>query len=197
VTRAVAGLAVVCVAAALLTIAGHNPGRWLRDRWYAARGTLTPVADVKATADPAAAVLADYLPGFAVDGTQDQAWATTWLGGGSTGSACAPIRRGARAALILTLPERTTVRAVEVASGLPAADPTRVLQWRPVRLQLTFDDGSCQSVGLPDTAGFQRHELHAVSTARVRVDIAAAASPLSGSDTRVALGEIRLLRRPG
>ncbi len=196
-TRLVAVVAVVAVLGGLFTLAGHNPAGWLRDRWYALRGTLTPVTEVTARADPARTVIDDYLPGFAVDNTTDQAWATTWGGGGSPATACGPITRGARAALILTLPQKTTLRGVEVAAGLPAADPQRVLQWRPRMLQLTFDDDSCQRVALADKDGLQRGSLRPVPTTTVRVEIAAAAPPRSGAGTRVALGEVRLLRRPG
>jgi hypothetical protein len=85
---------------------------------------------------------------------------------------------------------------VDVAAGLPANDPQRVLQWRPRLLQLTYDDGSCQRVELADEDGLQRRRLPPVSTTTVRVEIATAVRPQSGADTHVAIGEVRLLRRP-
>jgi len=197
VTRVLAGVAAVAMGGSLLSLAGHNPAGWLREQWYAVRGTLEPVPEVTARADPAHAVVAGYLPGFAVDGTLDQAWATTWSGGGATGAACGPIPNGGRAALVLTLPERVTLRGVEVAPGLPAEDPQRVLQWRPRLLQLTYADGSCERVELADSGELRKHRVRAVSTTTVRVEIAAAAPPRSGRDGGVAIGEIRLLCRPG
>lgn len=196
VTRVLAGVAVIAVGGGLLSLAGHNPAGWLREQWYAVRGTLEPVPEVTAKADPDRTV-EGYLPGFAVDNTKDQAWATTWGGGGAAGTTCGPIPRGGSAALILTLPRAVTLRGVEVTAGLPADDPQRVLQQRPRRLQLTFDDGTCQRVELADEAGVQVRRLRPVSTTTVRVEIAATAPPRSGADPRVAIGEIRLLRRPG
>ena len=196
--RVIAGLLTVVAVGGMLAIVGQNPVGWAQQRWYAARGTLEPVTGLTATASSAKGASADYPPGHATDGPVSTAWGTEWRGGGSDEPGCGvPIRRGGRATLLLTLPQQTTLRGVDIASGLPKTDRARLLQWRPTALRLTFDDGTCQVVRVDDTDGLQRRPLTSVDSAVVRVDITTAARPASGKASRVAVAEVRLLRRPG
>jgi len=196
VARVVVALVLVGLVSALLVVAGRNPITWARARWADLRGTLTPVSDVTASADPGQAVLREYQPRWAVDNVLDRAWATTWRGGGSDSRACGPIQGGGTATLRLALPDRTQLRAIEVAAGLPKDDPLRPLQWRPRMLELRFADGTCERVPLADRPEAQRVKIKLVTTDAVAVAVAAAYPPKSGQGNRVAISEIRLLRRP-
>ena len=65
---------------------------------------------------------------------------------------------GADSALVVTLPAPAELAKIEVQPGLPEGDG-RAGQYHPTRLELQYDDGTCDQLDLEAAAGVQEHRL--------------------------------------
>jgi hypothetical protein len=98
-------------------------------------------------------------------------------------------------ALLLSVPEQVTLRAIKVQTGLTTPDRTQ--QWVPTALDLSFSDNTCQRISLKNTASPQTVHIHPVRTSGVRIVIVAADSPRAGGAVPLAaITETALLVRP-
>ena len=157
--------AVVALIGGLLFVVGSNPVRWVKDRIGDLRGSLSEVQLTVASEPPDAQVLG-YPVEYVVD-KQETAWATTWRPPGTAGSCVPPgvaAPAGSMGTLLLVLSEPTTVRALEIAAGLPESDqrrPAPVPAEDPgahlLRRHLPADSGRRRSGAATDPAGSDRH----------------------------------------
>jgi hypothetical protein len=122
----------VGVIVGLLYLTGNNPIRWTKDRIADMKGSVVEVSGVQAATEPAA----EQLPLYPADAALDRlatAWASQWRPPGDAG-ACIPPGvtppAGSLGSLVLTLPQATTVRSLEIVSG-PPDEQQRPHQYRP------------------------------------------------------------------
>jgi hypothetical protein len=200
VMRVFALIAGVGLLAGSFGLTGVNPIRGTRGLWTKVFPRDKQLSGLTAAADPDLEA-GEFPPPYAVDGDPESAWAAEWLQSPDDGpaEACADEETtgGADSSLVVTLPEATKLSMIAVQGGLEAGDSDRTKQWQPTRLELRFDDGSCEEMALDDKAGLQEHRLDGKPTARqVRITIVDAAQPRdqSAPTTKVAIGEVRLFR---
>lgn len=146
----IAVLVPVLVVGGLVAV-GQHPVRWGQERWWDLRGTTVQMTGLTARTNPPEASARDSDPASLVDGTQ-QAWSEPW-NPPAEGTTCGGA--SATGTAVLTFAP-TRVRAIEVNAGLPAANPDRLLQFRPQAVGVRFDSGPCRSFTLADTADAQR-----------------------------------------
>ncbi|HET6954573.1 MAG TPA: zinc ribbon domain-containing protein [Acidimicrobiales bacterium] len=201
VMRVLALVAGVGIMAGSLGLVGVNPIRGARGLWDKYFPRYEAIGELQAAADPPQAVDPDFPPGFAVDRDPQSAWAAQWRtpDDADPPEACPeePSGGGADAALIITLPEPTAVGKISVQANLPADTPSRAGFHQPTRLEVRFDDGTCEKVELADKAGFQSHRIDGPQTSTVRIAVIDARPPRDQalSQEQVAIGEIRLYRQ--
>jgi hypothetical protein len=200
VMRVLALVAGVGLLAGSFGLTGVNPLRSGRELWTKVFPRDKQLGELTAAAEPDLEA-GQFPPQYAVDGDPDTVWAADWLRepGTDPDPACEgdPTSGGADSALLVTLPEATKLSMISVQGGFKAGDPDRSTQWQPTRLELRFDDGSCEEVGLDDKAGFQEHRLDDEPVTRqVRITIIDAAAPRdqAAPTNKVAIGEVRLYR---
>lgn len=190
--------AVVALIGGLLFVVGNNPVRWVKDRIGDLRGSLSEVA-LTVASEPPDAQVPGYPVEYVVD-RQETAWATTWRPPGTAGSCVPPgvaAPAGSMGTLLLVLSAPTTVRALEIAAGLPESDQRRPHQYRPKTLELTFSDGTCRQVAVADDPALQQIPLDPIVTDQIRVSIVDVWPPLPDNPMDlVAITEIRVLARP-
>jgi hypothetical protein len=198
VLRWVAVLATLGLGAGAAGLAGINPVSGARSLWERFFPRDERVTEVTAATSPEETERPDFAAGAAVDGAPDTAWAAGWTlaADDPAADACGdlPTGGGGDAALVLNLPAATELSRLEVQPGLPAGDPDRPNQWRPTRLELRYEDGSCEEIELRDEPGSQEHDIEAEETTSVRVVVLDAAPPTSGDGDLVSIGELRLYR---
>jgi len=182
----------------LLYLTGANPVRWARDRIADIKGSVVEVQGVQAASEPAA----EQLPVYPADQALDRlatAWASQWRAPGDAG-ACIPPGvappAGSLGSLVLTLPQATTVRSLEVVAG-PPDEQQRPHQYRPKTFELTFSDGSCRQVAVADVATPQSIALAPITTEQIRVAVTDVYPPESDSVVDVySITEIWVMARP-
>jgi ribosomal protein L40E len=193
-------LAVLGGAAILLGsvgLTGYNPITGARNLWDRFFPRYERIDELQAVASPAGIEDADFPARSAVDGDPNTEWAAVWtsqtdaavedcLGGENIG--------GADSALVVTLPAPAELTKIEVQPGLPEGDADRAGQYHPTRLELQYDDGTCEQLDLEAAAGVQEHRLDGPETTTVRVIILDAAPPADAtlSVRKIGLGELRL-----
>jgi zinc-ribbon domain len=201
VLRVFAVLAGVGLMAGAFGLVGLNPVSGARSLWDRFFPRYETIGELQAVAEPGEAVDADFPPGAAVDRDPATAWATPWEvdPAGDPPRACAdePGTGGAESALLVTLPERTAVGKLSIQPNLPGDDANRAAFGSPTRVELRFDDGSCEDVELKAEAGFQDHRIDGPETTTVRIAVLDAAPPRDPalSQGQVAIGEVRLYRQ--
>ena len=86
---------------------------------------------------------------------------------------------------------------LSIQPNLPGDDANRAAFGSPTRVELRFDDGSCEDVELKAEAGFQDHRIDGPETTTVRIAVLDAAPPRDPalSQGQVAIGEVRLYRQ--
>lgn len=197
VRRYVAAVAALALVFVYFRVVGRDPVGWVQRIVDSVRGTLVGVPSVSVAADPADAVVPHFPPRAAIDGRSDTAWSTVLASGKyPAGPPCATV--GQQAALLLSIPAETTVRAIDIRAGLDVPAAQRVTYWRPKLLDISFADGSCQRVTLHDTPAWQKVDLAPVKTNAVRVTVVAGfpSQKLSRGPQFVYISELRLLERP-
>ena len=182
----------------LLYLTGANPVRWAKDRIADIKGSVVEVQGIQAASEPAA----EQLPVYPADQALDRlatAWASQWRPPGDAGTCIAPgvtPPPGSLGSLVLTLPQATTVRSLEVVAG-PPDEQQRPHQYRPKTFELTFSDGSCRQVAVTDVATPQSIALDPVTTEQIRVAVTDVYPPESDSVVDVySITEIWVMARP-
>jgi hypothetical protein len=201
VLRVLAVVAGLGLMAGALGLVGLNPVSGARSLWDRFFPRYEAIGELQAVAEPGEVVDADFPPGAAVDRDPATAWATGWGvdPAGDPPAACAdePGTGGAESALLVTLPERTAVGKLSIQPNLPGDDAGRAAFGSPTRVELRFDDGSCEDVELTAEAGSQHHRIDGPETTTVRIAVIDAAPPRDPalSQGQVAIGEVRLYRQ--
>jgi hypothetical protein len=183
-----------------LGFTGVNPMSGARSLWDKVFPRDKRIGELQGSADPEDKVNVKFAPGSAVDGDPETAWAAVWLlpRDADAAEACAdkPNTGGADAALVVTMPQKSKLSKLSVQPGLPAGDSARGRQFLPTKLELRFDDGSCDVVDLEDKAGFQDHRIKSPVTQHVRIAVLDAKPPTEqlANENNVTLGELRIYR---
>jgi len=186
-----------------LGFTGYNPLTGARSLWNKAFPRDKRVSELQANADPDQGINNDFPPSAAVDGDPKTAWAGQWTltEDDPAAEACTedPTFGGADHALVVTMPAPSKLSKLRIQPSLPAGDPDRAGQWKPTKLELRFDDGSCKTLALGDEAGFQDKRIKGPVTKHVRIAILDAAPPADPAKAQaggnlVSIGELRLYR---
>jgi hypothetical protein len=183
-----------------LGFTGVNPVSGARGLWDKVFPRDKRIGELQGSADPEDKVNVKFAPGSAVDGDPETAWAAVWLlpKDADPAEACAdkPNTGGADAALVITLPQKSRLSKLSVQPGLPAGDTARAGQFQPTKLELRFDDGSCDVIDLEDKAGFQDRRIKSPVTQHVRIAILDTKPPTQPLASRndATIGELRLYR---
>ena len=178
-------------------LTGYNPLTGARNLWDRFFPRYERIDELQAAVSPAEEEASSYAARFAVDGDPETEWASVWtrpdeaavedcLGGENIG--------GASSALVVTLPAAAEITKIEVQPGLPEGDAGRAGQLHPTRVELQYDDGTCDQFDLEEEAGIQSHRLDGPETTTVRVILLDAAPPTDAalSENRIGIGEMRL-----
>jgi len=174
-----------------LAVAGRNPVGFVVDRYHDVLGTLELVPVTAVTVEPPDATAPKSDPRALVDRTET-AWTMRWPSGVEEGQCGGAPGTG----VILLAVAPTRVRALRIQTGLPAADGRRLLQARPLRLGITFDDGICQAVELTDVAEEQEVPVDSrVPVSTIRIGIDRVVSPGENGEPVLSITEIAVLAR--
>jgi hypothetical protein len=171
----------------------QHPLRWVIERWYDLFNTTNVVTGVTAKVNPPQATAAGSEPAALTD-TSKASWSMTWKPK-QEGESCggAP----GTGVILLTIPDATRVREIDIAAGLPVDDPARQLQFRPKSIGIRFDGGDCRSFPLENAAGEQPIKVDSevpVQTIQIGVDTTYAA-PADGQPL-LSITEVRVKSRP-
>lgn len=194
----VLGLALLVLAAVgAWTAWQHDPVQWVRQQWYALRGTLVEVSVDEARASTQPPDVDAASASLAVDERPGDAWSTAWPADTPdvelAAEACADVPRGT-ATLVLPLQQVSTVRGLDAATQITLSGGDRM----PRVVQLQVGD-ACRQVELDESGEQQRVTFDdPLEGDLVRVSVLAAYPPAAAQarPQRVFLGEVRLLQRP-
>jgi hypothetical protein len=200
VMRVLALVAGVGLLAGSFGLTGVNPIRGTRGLWNKVFPRDKEIGELTARAEPD--LVAGQFPAeAAVDRDPTTVWAAVWQRdeGEDPAPVCGdePTNGGADSVLIVKLPEATKLSMIAVQGGFEEGDPDRSTQWQPTRLEVRFDDETCEEFALDDKAGLQKHRFDSQHVTReVRIAIVDAAAPRDqeAPTDNVAIGEVRLFR---
>jgi hypothetical protein len=156
----------------------------------------TTIPGVTATTDPATPPEPGFDPSYAVDATTGRAWAGVWTPPEDAGPTCR--RPGGTDALVLTLPQPTTVDRIAFSAGMPESSPDRTTQDLPHRVDVSWGDGpdQCQTFDLTDSPDLQPFDIGATDVAEVRIVVVSVHETPDPPEVRhVAFNEVLLQQR--
>ncbi len=191
----VVGIVVVLIS---LTVFGQHPVSRAKQLWYELRDTTLPVSGVTAVEQPLDGQRVEITA--ITDADPTTVWARPWARGTAYEGCGGPAE--ADGFVVLILPEKVRVRALEVHAGL--ADPrSRDLEFKPAALDVTFRDAEgsmqCLHAKLDDTAEPQVVDVDTgVGVSRVRISISEAFTdkPAGEDSALVSLRKIVVRVRP-
>lgn len=181
----------------LLYALGRNPVGWVKDRYYAVRGTFVAVQTTGYQADPPASVVRGYSAAALGTPEPDDAWATLWTPQGRTPTPGCDGRLAAPGKVRVNFAEPTRVRRLEIVAGLPATNQNRPFVYRPKRVYVMYE-GGCSTIDLRDTADVQKVDVDtttAVGAITIAIGDAYPARP-DAPRPQVAMTTLTALARP-
>lgn len=124
-------------------------------------------------------------------GKSPKAWTTAWH---ATAISDCTALKNAPAAAAITFGGVYNVDLIAVQAGLSAHDASAAAQYRPKQLDISFTDGSCESLELANTANVQRFTVPESLGRQSRgavVAIVSAYPPATGRGTQISIRSVQ------